>query len=180
MKKILTLLLTIAFITNLSKAQDTMYIHQKGKILSKIAINNIDSILFKSTKLPVNLNVTFPKQGSFGVNLLSMGDSTDINSNVNYSITAFQPKGLFCAVRLKIIKQSGQGSWVIDDSKTVRWRYIDGFDFYYSDFTPRDSGITVELPIVFSNSGSCAFQIDVIDGSDKEKYERTIKKYFWK
>jgi hypothetical protein len=179
MKKILTLLITIAFVANLSKAQDTMYVHQKGKILTRIAINNIDSILFKSTKLPANLNVTFPKQGSFGANLLSMGDSSDLNSNVNYSITAIQPKGLFCAVRLKIIEQSGNGTWTIDNSKAIRWPYINDFDFYYSEFTPKDSTIAVELPIVFSNSGSCTFQIDIIKDF-KDKYERTIKKYYWK
>lgn len=49
-----TIVLFIAFLTLIgpvSKAQDTMYVHQKGGIITKYAVEKIDSILFKTADL---------------------------------------------------------------------------------------------------------------------------------
>jgi hypothetical protein len=141
----------------------------------KYIVHLKDSSGFEST-----VKVSFPKQGSFGANLLNMVDNSTISSNVSYSITAIQPKDFLCAVRLKITKVEGEGTWSIDNAKSIKWPYWVSEDLYYSEFTPWDSDITVELPIVFANSGSCKFQIDIIDGRNKEVYQSIIKKFTWK
>lgn len=128
-----------------------------------------DSFIYLSTA-----KVTFPKQGSFGDNLLNLADNSNITSNVNYSITVIQPKDFLCAMRLKIIKTSGDGSWTIDNSKSIKWLYWQDDDLYYSDY----GNLTVELPIIFSKSGSCKFQIDIM--RDKQVFHSITKNYIWK
>ena len=46
MKQLITLILALLLTYNLTIAQDTMYVHQNGGILTQIAINKIDSIIF--------------------------------------------------------------------------------------------------------------------------------------
>ena len=46
MKKLFIIGLALFLISSISKAQDTMYIHQQGSVISKAAINKIDSVIF--------------------------------------------------------------------------------------------------------------------------------------
>ena len=46
MKQIGTLILALILAGNLAKAQDTMYVHQTGGVITKTAVSKIDSIIF--------------------------------------------------------------------------------------------------------------------------------------
>lgn len=47
MKSICTLILAFLFVINLVEAQDTMYVYRSGAVLSRHAVNEIDSIVFR-------------------------------------------------------------------------------------------------------------------------------------
>ncbi len=54
MKKIIVLVSVLIFVSQLLKAQDTLYIHQKTGSIVKIEVNNIDSIVFNSNTLKID------------------------------------------------------------------------------------------------------------------------------
>jgi N-acetylneuraminic acid mutarotase len=49
MKKTLGFIITLFLILNISQAQDTMYVHRNGGLITKIAVSKIDSIVFYAT-----------------------------------------------------------------------------------------------------------------------------------
>src|SRR5690242_7338424 len=65
MKRIYILIAFIA-IAHISKAQDTMYVHQKGGIISKFAVDKIDSILFKTANVSIGTTIKgYAQKGPF-------------------------------------------------------------------------------------------------------------------
>jgi uncharacterized protein (TIGR02145 family) len=58
MKTLITSILTILFVSSIMIAQDTIYIYQKGLIVTEIAVSKIDSIIFYKTVPPDGTPVT--------------------------------------------------------------------------------------------------------------------------
>lgn len=70
MRRIITLIIVLLFISELSMAQDTMYMYKSGSVLNKQALANIDSIIF------------------YKAGTSSLGNTvTDIDGNVYNTIT---------------------------------------------------------------------------------------------
>ena len=78
MKKILALLICTVILNGITNAQDTMYVHQQGGTITKIAVNKIDSIVFYNktiTATPIG-TVTTPPLGT-----PTFGSITDQDGN---------------------------------------------------------------------------------------------------
>jgi uncharacterized protein (TIGR02145 family) len=58
MKTISTLILVIILASNIAIAQDTMYVHQKTGVITKIAVSKIDSVIFYPATSPTYTTVT--------------------------------------------------------------------------------------------------------------------------
>jgi len=72
MKRIIVLFIGIVLMSGIVTAQDTMYVHQQGGTITKIAVNKIDSIVFNEVA------ITTPPLGTVTV---SYGSMTDGESN---------------------------------------------------------------------------------------------------
>jgi len=85
MKRTIVLVSILVFVSQLLKAQDTLYIHQKTGGIIKIEVNNIDSIVFNTNALKIdpgtvaasNLVAYFPFESESGS--IATGDGITFN-----------------------------------------------------------------------------------------------------
>lgn len=102
MKKITILIIALALIGSVSRAQDTLYVLKNGAITTKIAVSQIDSIIFyQTTNIPTanaeiweydDLNDSWTKKTTFHVNKRENGVAFSVDQK-GYFGTGYSVSG---------------------------------------------------------------------------------------
>jgi uncharacterized protein (TIGR02145 family) len=110
MKKKLTILISLLFIAGGISAQDTMYVHQTGGSVTKVAVNKIDSIVFYA----------------------SYTNATDIDGNVYNTVSIGTQTWMTGNLRTKRYKD-GQVIALVKDDTSWAQLTTGGFCWYNND-----------------------------------------------
>jgi len=163
MKKIILIIVIIAF-TGVIKAQDTMYVHQKEGIVTKFAINKIDSILFKTVEHTLGKTIRgYAQKGPF------------INGS---AITVFDLQGNLSPSGKSYSEQivDNQGSFELNnielssDFLSIR---TDGF--YFNEVSGKQSTSQITLYALANIAGKSNININLLTHLEKARVEYLIK-----
>jgi hypothetical protein len=164
MKKIFLLIGTIALFGVSLKAQDTMYVHQKGGILTKIAVDKIDSILFKTSNVSIGKTIKgYAQKGPF------------INGS---SITVFDLQANLAPSGRSFSEQivDNKGSFELDNielsSSLVSIR-TDGF--YFNEVSGKQSASQITLNALADITGKSTININLLTHLEKARVEYLMK-----
>lgn len=164
MKKIFLLTGIIALLGVSLHAQDTMYVHQKGGILTKIAVDKIDSILFKTSDVSVGKTIKgYAQKGPF------------INGS---SITVFDLQANLAPSGRSFTEQivDNKGSFELNNielSSTLVSIRTDGF--YFNEVSGKQSASQITLNALADITGKSNININLLTHLEKARVEYLMK-----
>jgi hypothetical protein len=105
------------------------------------------------------LIVSYPQTGLWGVNILSLIDSTKLNSTDEYSFSAILQSDATLKVIITNLSVDKKSVWFYDDGSINGWSISDyGTTSNNQTFTSQKTG-TLDLQMIFSgSSGSCKIE----------------------
>jgi hypothetical protein len=164
MKKIFLLIAILAYFGVSLHAQDTMYVHQKGGILTKFSVDKIDSILFKTSDISTGRTIKgYAQKGPF------------INGS---SITVFDlhanlvPSGRSFSGQIIDNKGSFELNNIELSSNDVSIR-TDGF--YFNEVLGKQSNSQITLYALADISNKSNININLLTHLEKSRIEYLIK-----
>ncbi|HET6557794.1 MAG TPA: hypothetical protein VFG54_10805 [Prolixibacteraceae bacterium] len=163
MKRIL-LLITFAALAFISRSQDTMYVHQKGGLITKVAVDKIDSILFKTSDSSIGKTIKgYAQKGPF------------INGS---AITVFDLQANLSPSGRSFTEQitDNKGSFELNDielsSNFVSIR-TDGF--YFNEVSGKQSASQITLYALADIAGKNNININLLTHLEKARVEYLMK-----
>lgn len=163
MKRIFILIAFIA-IAFISRAQDTMYVHQKGGIISKFAVDKIDSILFKTSDISAGTTIKgYAQKGPFinGTAITVFDLNTNLSpSGKSYSEQITDNKGTFELDNIEL------------SSKFVSIR-ADGY--YFNEVSGKQSTSQITLYALSDISNQKSLNINILTHLEKARVEYLMK-----
>lgn len=163
MKKIVILFAFIA-IAFISKAQDTMYVHQKGGIISKFAVDKIDSILFKTSDISTGKTIKgYAQKGPF-INGSAI-TVFDLQSNLS-------PSGKSFSEQITDNKGTFELSNIELSSNFVSIR-ADGY--YFNEVSGKQSTSQITLYALSDVSNQKSLNINILTHLEKARVEYLMK-----
>ena len=164
MKKIILIIALLSLIEVVSKAQDTMFVHQKGGVLTKIAIDKIDSILFKTSDLSIGSTIKgLAQKGPF----LSGSSITvfDLQSTLSPSGKSFSEQ-----------ITDNKGSFELNNlSLSSNYVSIRTDGFYFNEVSGKQSTSQITLLALSDISGKSNLNINLLTHLEKARVEYLIK-----
>jgi len=164
MKKIIRIIALLSLIGVVSKAQDTMFVHQKGGILTKIATDKIDSILFKTSDLSIGSTIKgLAQKGPF----LS-----------GSSITVFDLQSTLAPSGKSFSEQitDNKGSFELDNlSLSSNYVSIRTDGFYFNEVSGKQSTSQITLLALSDISGKSNLNINLLTHLEKARVEYLMK-----
>jgi len=164
MKKIILIIALLSLIEVVSKAQDTMFVHQKGGVLTKIAIDKIDSILFKTSDLSIGSTIKgLAQKGPF------LNGSSITVFDLQYTLS---PSGKSFSEQITDNKGSFELNNLSLSSNYVSIR-TDGF--YFNEVSGKQSTSQITLLALSDISGKSNLNINLLTHLEKARVEYLIK-----
>lgn len=164
MKKIFLLIAIVACFGVSLQAQDTMYVHQKGGIVTKFVIDKIDSILFKTVEHTLGKTIKgYAQKGPF-INGSSI-TVFDLQANLSPSGKSFSEQII-----------DNKGSFELNNielsSNFVSIR-TDGF--YFNEVSGKQSSSQITLNALADIAGKTNVNINLLTHLEKARVEYLMK-----
>jgi len=164
MKKRFLLIAILVLSVAISKAQDTMYVHQKGGVLTKFAVDKIDSILFKTSDGSVGKTIKgYAQKGPF----INGSSITVFDLQANLS-----PSGRSFTEQITDNKGSFELNNIELSSNFVSIR-ADGF--YFNEVSGKQSVSQITLNGLADISGKSNLNINLLTHLEKARVEYLMK-----
>lgn len=164
MKKILLLIAIVACFGVALQAQDTMYVHQKGGIVSKFVVDKIDSILFKTVEHTLGKTIKgYAQKGPF------------INGS---SITVFDLQANLAPTGRSFSEQivDNKGSFELNNIElSSNFLSIRTDGFYFNEVSGKQSASQITLNALADITGKSSININLLTHLEKARVEYLIK-----
>jgi hypothetical protein len=152
---------------NVTDADHILFFEGKGN--GKVEIYENDSERPTRTTnfswdVPKNLGIIYRPTAKYGENLFMKNDSSILESGKTYSLALTTPADLNLKLELWIIRQSGSGTMSFDKNLVINWspNLSEGRNAFNA--TIETPGTHVDMPIVFSGTGECTFELRQREG----------------
>lgn len=162
--KRLFLLIAITAIVYISKAQDTMFVHQKGGILTKIAVDKIDSILFKASDIAAGSTLRgYAQKGPF-INGSAI-TVFDLQANLSPSGKSFSEQIV-----------DNKGTFEINNIElSSNFVSIRADGYYYNEVSGKQSTSQITLYALSDISNQKSLNINILTHLEKARVEYLMK-----
>lgn len=164
MKKIFLFIAVIALLGISANAQDTMYIHQKGGVISKFAVEKIDSILFKTSDISAGTTIKgYAQKGPF------------INGS---AITVFDLQSNLAPSGKSFSEQitDNKGTFELDNIQlSSNYVSIRTDGFYFNEISGKQSASQITLYALADISGKSSININLLTHLEKARVEYLMK-----
>jgi len=100
-------------------------------------------------------SITYPLNGNFGNNILSMADSTVINPQLIFSLAANLQTDAILKIIMTNLSTSSKASWFFDSASNQNWNISEYNTTLNQQIFTSNKGSSLDLSIEFSDTGKC-------------------------
>ncbi|HAH24096.1 MAG TPA: hypothetical protein DCL77_10125 [Prolixibacteraceae bacterium] len=164
MKKIVLFIALLSLIGLASRAQDTMFVHQKGGILTKFAVDKIDSILFKTADLSAGTTIKgYAQKGPF-INGSAI-TVFDLQANLSPSGKSFSEQ-----------ITDNKGTFELDNIElSSNFVSIRADGYYFNEVSGKQSTSQITLYALSDVSNQKSLNINILTHLEKARVEYLMK-----